>query len=231
MGILLINSSTNFSSVSIGDNNKMTRSKLSLNHKGHSEILPPMIYELLNEYLQPIEAVAVVIGPSSYTALRLGITAAKMLSIAWNIPIIAIRTSFIYSYIISSVSSKTMHLPHCIILDTKRQKFWIETYSKDNTFYSNPQAKLYNKNDLLHTLSNTKFAISGDCLSTLQENYKIDPIIHEKSLIIEPPCLEKFQKLQYHASLNLWNNKSKHSHILSQEQADRLKPIYFGDVR
>ena len=232
MGILVINSSTNFSSVSIGDNFEVLGSRLSLNQKGHSEVLPPMIESLLAEHPNQIEAVAVVIGPSSYTALRLGITAAKMLSIAWSIPIISIRTSFIYSYFISNfVSESTPPLPSCVILDTRRQKFWLECYSKDNPFSMNSQAKLYDREELLLLLSRTEFTITGDCLDSIQEDCDLDTRVHERSSIIEPPCLEKMVELQHHVAFSLWTNRTKHNHILSQSKGDRLTPIYFGDVK
>lgn len=57
---------------------------------GHSQITLPRIKEMLDKYnLKPqdLNTIAVVIGPGSFTGIRIGVTIAKTLAYTLNIPI------------------------------------------------------------------------------------------------------------------------------------------------
>ena len=61
----------------------------------HSEQLMPHIADMLQKagvQKQQIDAVAVSIGPGSFTGLRIGLATAKGLAFAWNVPIIGVET-------------------------------------------------------------------------------------------------------------------------------------------
>ena len=67
----------------------------------HSETLLPQMKEVLKlagAARQDIGAVAVSIGPGSFTGLRIGLAAAKALADGWKIPIIGIPTLLTYAY-------------------------------------------------------------------------------------------------------------------------------------
>jgi tRNA threonylcarbamoyladenosine biosynthesis protein TsaB len=52
--------------------------------RGHAERLVPMIAELPGKGLADI--ISVNVGPGSFTGIRVGISAAKALALAWNVP-------------------------------------------------------------------------------------------------------------------------------------------------
>ncbi|MDV7392551.1 tRNA (adenosine(37)-N6)-threonylcarbamoyltransferase complex dimerization subunit type 1 TsaB, partial [Arthrospira platensis SPKY1] len=61
----------------------------------HAEKLHPLIQELLvsqNITSKDLDAIAISFGPGSYTGLRIGISAAKGLAYALQIPLITIDT-------------------------------------------------------------------------------------------------------------------------------------------
>lgn len=76
------------------DNNLI--SKLYLKDiKSTSELLMPSIISLLNENgidIHNINKIAVIKGPGSFTSIRLGITVAKVLAYALNIPIVSLTS-------------------------------------------------------------------------------------------------------------------------------------------
>ena len=94
--ILCIETSTKNCSVSISENGKIIDSIENRNDKySHSEELTIFISELLknnNIDFKDLDAVAISKGPGSYTGLRIGVSTAKGLCYALDIPLLSIST-------------------------------------------------------------------------------------------------------------------------------------------
>ena len=97
--ILNIESSSKNCSVSISKNGKIIAlQEQSFEEYSHSKSLHVFIDKLFKETeLLPndLSAVAISEGPGSYTGLRIGVSAAKGICFALNIPLIAIDTMHI----------------------------------------------------------------------------------------------------------------------------------------
>lgn len=95
MPILAIDTATVVSSVAIADEKKL-HAELTLQTKlTHSETLMPHVQQLMNMAdvkRSDLTAVAVGIGPGSFTGLRIGLAAAKAMSYALNIPLVGVST-------------------------------------------------------------------------------------------------------------------------------------------
>ena len=94
MAILLnIETATTVCSVSLSENNKLLAYKELNSGYTHAENLTVFIQDVLKEAslaINKIDAVAVSMGPGSYTGLRIGVSTAKGLCYALNKPLIAI---------------------------------------------------------------------------------------------------------------------------------------------
>ena len=94
--ILNIETSSKNCSVSISKNEKIIGLReQSYDEYSHSKSLHTFIEEILNETqlsAKDLSAVAISEGPGSYTGLRIGVSAAKGICIALNIPLISIDT-------------------------------------------------------------------------------------------------------------------------------------------
>jgi tRNA threonylcarbamoyladenosine biosynthesis protein TsaB len=93
--ILNIETSTEVCSVNIAHNGKLISERESTEGMNHAKLLTVFIDELLGETgLSPssLHAVAVSQGPGSYTGLRIGVSVAKGLCYALQIPLIAAGT-------------------------------------------------------------------------------------------------------------------------------------------
>ncbi len=93
--ILNIETSTNVCSVAVTDNGLVLEHFEDYKGQNHAALLSGYIkkcLDLLKEKGLKLEAVAVSIGPGSYTGLRIGLSEAKGLAYALNLPLIGIDT-------------------------------------------------------------------------------------------------------------------------------------------
>ena len=94
--ILNIETSTKNCSVSLSENGEVIAMKeLNDGNYSHAEKLHVFIQEVLdvtNKSFSDLEAVAVSKGPGSYTGLRIGVSAAKGLCFALDIPLLSVNT-------------------------------------------------------------------------------------------------------------------------------------------
>ena len=99
--ILCIETSTAVCSVALVDNGNVIALKESLDGQNHAEKITIFIDELMKEAgvaYKDLDAVAVSMGPGSYTGLRIGVSTAKGFCYALDKPLIAIDTLAAMAY-------------------------------------------------------------------------------------------------------------------------------------
>ena len=99
--ILAIETSSNICGISLIENGTFIDSVDEDKSKQHAEVLPQLYQELqirTNFSLSNIDALAVSIGPGSFTGLRIGLSFTKGLAFSKNLPIVPISTMIALAY-------------------------------------------------------------------------------------------------------------------------------------
>lgn len=137
--ILNIETATKNCSVSLSANGKTIAFKeLSEEQFNHAEKLHLFIKEVLASegiLLADLNAVAVSKGPGSYTGLRIGVSAAKGLCYALNIPLIAIDTLVVLAEKVSVDSGIVVPM-----IDARRMEVFTQMFDKDLNMLSTAEA-------------------------------------------------------------------------------------------
>jgi tRNA threonylcarbamoyladenosine biosynthesis protein TsaB len=146
--ILNIETATTNCSVSIAQEGLVVAFKeiAELNYS-HAEQLHVFIQEVLLEAavsLSDLKAIAVSKGPGSYTGLRIGVSAAKGLCYALNIPLIAIPTLKSLSLQCQPKAGEVV-LP---MLDARRMEVYISSYDHKGKELHPTEAKILEENSL-----------------------------------------------------------------------------------
>ncbi|KAA5538338.1 tRNA (adenosine(37)-N6)-threonylcarbamoyltransferase complex dimerization subunit type 1 TsaB [Paenimyroides baculatum] len=128
--ILNIETATKNCSVSLSKNGQTFAIKeVSEEQFSHAEKLHLFIKEVLateNISLENLNAVAVSKGPGSYTGLRIGVSAAKGLCYALNIPLIAVDTLAVLAEKVSINSGIIIPM-----IDARRMEVFTQMFDKD----------------------------------------------------------------------------------------------------
>jgi tRNA threonylcarbamoyladenosine biosynthesis protein TsaB len=125
--ILHLETATKVCSVAISNNGTVISIKETVSDGyTHSESLTLFIQDVLNQAqlaLADLSAVSVSAGPGSYTGLRIGLSTAKGLCFALNIPLIAIDTLTALKNVIPSGE-----MPVIPMLDARRMEVYAQVF-------------------------------------------------------------------------------------------------------
>ena len=127
--ILNIETATTVCSVSLSMDGNILGYKEIDNGFTHSENLHLFINELLidlNVSIKQLSAIAISKGPGSYTGLRIGVSAAKGLAYALNIPLISVYTLKIMAYQVSQLRTEFDFF--CPMIDARRMEVYTCVY-------------------------------------------------------------------------------------------------------
>ena len=126
----------------------------------HGENLTLIIQELINEAglsMKDLSAVSVASGPGSYTGLRIGVSAAKGLCFANDIPLIALET--LHSLATSININNGYIVP---MLDARRMEVYSAVYNIDYSQQREIQAEIINEESFVTLLENNEVHFLGD---------------------------------------------------------------------
>ena len=93
--ILHIETSTNVCSVAVSEDGKVIFDRADRTGNNHAEALGSFVDEAMSfadSHAIPLDAVAVSSGPGSYTGLRIGVSMAKGVCYALNLPLLSVPT-------------------------------------------------------------------------------------------------------------------------------------------
>lgn len=125
MRILAIETATRAASVAVIFDGKVLAESFRESPQSFSETLLPQIEEVIkvSGAFENLDAVAVSIGPGSFTGLRIGLATAKALSYAWGMKIIGVPTLHAMAY--NFPSAKVLPL-----LDAQKNRAYCQLFDK-----------------------------------------------------------------------------------------------------
>jgi tRNA threonylcarbamoyladenosine biosynthesis protein TsaB len=96
--------------------------------KGHAEVLPMLLDDILRQMSHPaIAAIAVCVGPGSFTGLRVGLAAAKALALAWSVPVHGVSSLAAVAHAARASYSGPLMVAH----DAKRGQVYAMSFGSD----------------------------------------------------------------------------------------------------
>jgi tRNA threonylcarbamoyladenosine biosynthesis protein TsaB len=129
--ILAIETATSVCGVALIQNNRIVGSRSTVEKNVHSEKLLPMVDELLDATgaaLGGLKAIAVSIGPGSFTGLRIGLSTAKGMAMALDLPIIPVPTLDALAQHIADAGTLSSASTICPLIDARRDEAFFAFY-------------------------------------------------------------------------------------------------------
>lgn len=124
--LLLINTATPAGSIALTEGEQVVAELLLNLSSPHSDRLLPGIKQLLDATgisLADLDAVAVVVGPGSFTGLRVGVATAKGLALAANRPLVGLSSLQTLACQVPGT-----RLPVCALLDARKHEVYAGLY-------------------------------------------------------------------------------------------------------
>ncbi len=108
--------------------------------------------------LSSLDAIAVTIGPGSYTGLRVGLAAAKGLCYGLDIPLIALNTLEVMAASELPVDESLI----CAAIDARRMEIFTAVYDAALIEVVRPQAMIIDESSFSHLLNQGKLRFTGN---------------------------------------------------------------------
>ncbi len=181
MNILAIDASGIAGSVAYIREGKLVGEYYICHKLTHSETIMPMLEhmrDLIGVDLDNLDAIAVTSGPGSFTGLRIGVTTAKALALALNVPIVGIPTLDALAYNMTHTTATI-----CPIMDARRNQVYTAVYKwEDNELIRLTEHLACDMDEHLEILANRNENILflGDGVDVYRE--KIMTKLGEKAL-------------------------------------------------
>ena len=161
--ILCIETSGHTCSVSLGSDGVCIFHRSDNAGQAHSRLLHPFIQDALNHAREQdlsINAVAVSAGPGSYTGLRIGVSAAKGIAYALDIPLLAVETlDLLASTALQHVNNCDALL--CPMIDARRMEVYTALYNQQLQTIQPISASIIDHHSFEDTLASTPVCFFG----------------------------------------------------------------------
>ena len=176
--ILALETSSSICSVAITHNDEILSMEEKDVMRKHAELLPDLTkisLNNINKTLDDIDAIAISIGPGSFTGLRIGLGFSKGIAYAKNLPIIPIPSMLSLAY------SLRKYEPRQGILHSHARNIFFQTFRwKNNIPFPNEEVCVGKIGDYFHVLSH---GFHYNCENLLQNFKRLQIAKHSSSNI------------------------------------------------
>jgi tRNA threonylcarbamoyladenosine biosynthesis protein TsaB len=166
--ILNIDTALETAMVSISRDGTTLQFAISHELKDHAAWMHPAIEKIMRESgiaFHDLQAIAVSIGPGSYTGLRAGLSAAKGFCYALQIPLITITS---LRLIAASVKQQANELI-CPLIDARRMEVYAAVYDKELNEILPPHARIVDASSFSDILEKKSVVFSGNGCKKLMQ--------------------------------------------------------------
>ncbi len=149
-----------------------------LRTRGHAEELTGLIARLLDEAsLVPadLKALAVTVGPGTFTGLRVGLATARGFALALGLPLVGVTT-------LETIAFPVIAQPDEVIaasFDARRDELYLQAFDREHKPLTEPL--LVNVDDAVAHLSGIRFVLVGTGSHILSEKLKARGLSHRFS--------------------------------------------------
>ncbi|HQU56247.1 MAG: tRNA (adenosine(37)-N6)-threonylcarbamoyltransferase complex dimerization subunit type 1 TsaB [Chitinophagaceae bacterium] len=172
--------------------------------QSHAAWLHPAIQQMMlaqKKSLQDLTAISVSLGPGSYTGLRVGLSSAKGLCYALQIPLLTIPTTLLLAEAVRQEATDYI-LP---AIDARRNEIFTAIYDTELREIKAPHALILTKDSFADVRKTHQLLCCGNCNEKVQELLQDSAIRYSSTMATAKhllrPAIEKF-KLQDFANLS-----------------------------
>jgi tRNA threonylcarbamoyladenosine biosynthesis protein TsaB len=167
--ILNIETATQLCSVALSKDGRLIALKESNEKNAHSKILTTFIDEIFEEVslgISSVDAVAVSMGPGSYTGLRIGVSTAKGICYALDKPLISVSTLQAMAWGMSKLvnlgalhNKKILYVP---MIDARRMEVYTAMFNAENKNIRQISAEVIDENSFADYFKTHYLVLAGD---------------------------------------------------------------------
>ncbi len=183
--ILHIDTATPVCSVALTRDGRVAATRESREKNAHSRVITIFIDEVLKEAslkAADLDAIAVSMGPGSYTGLRIGVSTAKGLCYALDKPLIAVNTLQAMARGMVEMTASVVQQPadnflFCPMIDARRMEVYAALFDRQNRVARETRAEVIDEQSFENELKTHRIIIAGDgaekCKAVLGEKTNI----------------------------------------------------------
>lgn len=205
--ILSIETATQVCSVALAKDNEVLGLKESTKKNSHAEIVTVFIDELIKENnisFGDLDAIAVSKGPGSYTGLRIGVSTAKGMCYALDIPLISVNTlqSLAFGGSLNFRHESALSALFCPMIDARRMEVYCAFYDENINEIRETRAEIIESNSFQTYLEKNQVIFFGDgadkCKEVIQHPNAVflDDVYPSASNLMRI-AFDKFKKQQF----------------------------------
>ncbi|HEX2900517.1 MAG TPA: tRNA (adenosine(37)-N6)-threonylcarbamoyltransferase complex dimerization subunit type 1 TsaB, partial [Bacteroidia bacterium] len=162
--ILAIETATDVSSVALFEDGNLVSLQENHSNRTHARLVTVMIERLLQDMelkASDLDAVCVARGPGSYTGLRVGVSVAKGLCMALDIPLLSVGSLEALAW---SVADIARHLDAwiCPMIDARRMEVFCQLHDSQLQAQGEPIALIVEEGAFQEELARQKILFLGD---------------------------------------------------------------------